>query len=578
LKKNIVCFLILFLVFLHTNAIGQGVFKLNVLEKQTLENIPFKYKQSFTSPFERERELSKIVNYYHTNGFLAFSVDSIFADSLNSTHYVNIGEKYTWLQLKASHNIEPGILNKAGFNKKDKGNTVSIEALVKLRNNILMQCENQGYPFAEVSLDSIVISDAKVSASLKLTLNNRITYDSIVLSNDDLIKKTFLHHFLSVKKGGLYSEQTFINVDKKLNNLNFIRLVMPSAIVFTDSLCYLNIYIEKKKASNFDGILGIIPDNVSGKIVLTGDIKFKLINNFKSGETLEFNWKRLAESSQRLKAGFAYPYVFNTSLGVDYYIDMHQKDSSFITVNHKPALKYLFDSFDYLGLTAEINNSHLLSTGFFEGLKVLPDYADIKTVLFGMGVHKENLDFRLNPSKGYVFDMHIAAGNRNISKSPQLNPSLYDGIDLKSKQYRFDIETNVFLRIYKQNIIMWAFKGGNLSGNNLFKNELYRLGGVHLLRGFDEESVYASMYGLFTMEYRYLMWPLSYINVFYDACYYENNSINNRVIDRPYGFGAGITFETRQGVFSISYALGKQFNNPVSFKSGKVHLGYVSFF
>lgn len=48
--------------------------------------------------------------------------------------------------------------------------------------------------------------------------------------------------------------------------------------------------------------------------------------------------------------------------------------------------------------------------------------------------------------------------------------------------------------------------------------------------------------------------------------------------DQPFGFGAGFSFGTNLGIFSISYALGKQFNNPIELKNGKVHFGYVTYF
>jgi hypothetical protein len=32
------------------------------------------------------------------------------------------------------------------------------------------------------------------------------------------------------------------------------------------------------------------------------------------------------------------------------------------------------------------------------------------------------------------------------------------------------------------------------------------------------------------------------------------------------------------GVFSISYALGRQFDAPVQFNSSKVHFGYIAYF
>jgi len=48
--------------------------------------------------------------------------------------------------------------------------------------------------------------------------------------------------------------------------------------------------------------------------------------------------------------------------------------------------------------------------------------------------------------------------------------------------------------------------------------------------------------------------------------------------DHPFGFGAGFSFGTNIGIFSISYALGQQLNNPILMRNGKVHFGYIAYF
>ena len=66
--------------------------------------------------------------------------------------------------------------------------------------------------------------------------------------------------------------------------------------------------------------------------------------------------------------------------------------------------------------------------------------------------------------------------------------------------------------------------------------------------------------------------------MFFDWAYVEQrlkDSFNN---DFPFGFGAGLNFETKAGIFGLSYALGKQNNNPIDFKSAKIHFGYVNIF
>jgi outer membrane protein assembly factor BamA len=109
---------------------------------------------------------------------------------------------------------------------------------------------------------------------------------------------------------------------------------------------------------------------------------------------------------------------------------------------------------------------------------------------------------------------------------------------------------------------------------------LYRIGGIKTLRGFDEESIYASFYVIGSLEYRYLLEENSYLYFFTDAAYYENLSVSfaGDRYDTPFGFGTGISFETKAGIFSINYALGKQFDNPIYLKSGKVHFGIVNYF
>jgi hypothetical protein len=66
--------------------------------------------------------------------------------------------------------------------------------------------------------------------------------------------------------------------------------------------------------------------------------------------------------------------------------------------------------------------------------------------------------------------------------------------------------------------------------------------------------------------------------LFGNGAWYENIAVNRNIRDLPYGLGAGLSFETKAGIFVVSYALGSQFGNPISFRSAKVHLGISSLF
>ena len=114
----------------------------------------------------------------------------------------------------------------------------------------------------------------------------------------------------------------------------------------------------------------------------------------------------------------------------------------------------------------------------------------------------------------------------------------------------------------------------------MYFNELYRLGGNKTLKGFNEQSLFASSVSIITMEVRYLLSENSFLKVFGNAAYYMDASERQGKInsDIPYGFGGGLNLDTGNGIFNISVALGKSKYNPIDFKNAKVHFGLINYF
>jgi hypothetical protein len=338
------------------------------------------------------------------------------------------------------------------------------------------------------------------------------------------------------------------------------------------------LFLKKKQASKFNGILGVIPDEETGKLRLTGDIKLNLINSFHNGEKINFNWRSIQENTQDLKFDVLYPFLVNTPFGLDYNFKLYKKDTTFIDVWHKIGLRYILKGNNYLSMFFHNKSSSLLSRSNYTTLTVLPSYADISSRLYGIGIHNSKLDYLLNPRKGYQITFTGSLGKKSIEKNPQIDETLYENINLNSTLYNADLNIEYYIPITKRSIIKLASKNGYTFNDNLFENELLRVGGLLTLRGFDEESIFASLYTIETIEYRYILEQNSYLYLFFDGAYYENDGLDKFVSDRPYGFGLGMSFETKAGIFSISYALGKQFDNPLLFRSAKIHFGFVNFF
>jgi hypothetical protein len=80
------------------------------------------------------------------------------------------------------------------------------------------------------------------------------------------------------------------------------------------------------------------------------------------------------------------------------------------------------------------------------------------------------------------------------------------------------------------------------------------------------------------VEYRFLFEENSNFFLFMDNMWWEDQSRETLLTDTPLGFGVGTSFETKAGIFALTYALGRQFDNPIELRAGKVHFGFTSLF
>jgi outer membrane protein assembly factor BamA len=538
------------------------------------------YKKTFITKAALEKEMQNVLFTCYDNAYLTASYDSIINDSLSLKAYLNFGAQYKWAHLKKG-NVDEGVLSEIGFREKIyKNKPIYFKNVKRIQERLITYYENNGYPFASVKLDSIVISEGDIGAQLKLTKNDEKKIDSIIIKGTAKITSVYMYNYLGIKPGSLYNESQLKKVNTRIAELPFLRSTKPASILFTDKSNKLILYLEKRRASQFDGIVGILPDNVSGKILFTGDVRLKLQNGLGYGELIDINWRRLQTQTQDLKARLVYPFILRSPFGVDYNFKLYKKDTTFLDVNQNIGVQYMLIGGNYFKIFYTNKTSTLLSTKGLEFATTLPSFADVSTNMYGLGFRYERLDYRLNPRKGFSTTINASAGTKNIRKNSKLNPKAYENLKLSSTQYNVDFEGSIFIPVLSRGTVKIGNQSAFLYGETMFQNELFRVGGLKTLRGFDEESIFASAFSIVTLEYRFILEQNSYMYVFGDQAYYENNNVKVPLLihDHPFGFGAGISFETKAGIFSISYALGKQFDNPIQLRSGKIHFGIVNYF
>lgn len=573
-----------FLFYLFFNcycitAYGQSKYQLHITTlPKGQSKIKIKTSDSYPDSLSVLRDLDKQLSEIQFQGYLQASISASSWQNKTLNAVVALNEPFIFTSLSQG-NVELDALLQSGFKEKLFNNQpFNQQQLKSLFHNLLSYYESNGYPFAVVGLTNIELSANAIKAALEVNKNQRFIFDSIAVAGNLKISSGFLQAYLGVKKGFLYSEPTVQQLQKRLSELQFLTSAKDPQVEFSADKARVSLFLNKKNANQFDGILGFIQNVQTGKLQVTGDFKLRLENTFKNAELINFNYKGLPNLTRELNLDLNLPNLFSGKIGLNGGFNLYKQDTSYQNVNLKLGLSYNFSNDKSLTFFIDNRTGNPVSVNGFKNSQTLPPFADVKTTFYGIGAHAEKLDYRLNPTKGFRINADASAGKKIVKQNTAVNPDLYQGFDFKSSKFRLQSRADFYIPAGKRSVINLANQTGILIGKAFFDNELFRLGGFNDLRGFNELSILASSYTFFNAEYRYLLDRNSYVFVFYNQAIVQQTALQVNKHDTPLGFGSGINFETKAGIVSISYAVGKQKNIPVNLQRGKIHFGLIALF
>jgi len=544
-----------------------------------------KFKDRVYSEDNAQESLKKVLNQLKQQGYLAASFDSVRVDSTHINAWLHLGKAYKWLQL-SPNDIEANILAKIGYQPNDfKNRAFNIQDLRSLQERLLTYAENNGYPFAEVSLTDIEIVEEKIQANLAFAKNQHFTIDSLKINGMMKISPRYLQNYLGIELGMPYNESLMRNISTRIQELSFLSETSPATVRFIGSKSYATLNLKSTKASQFNFLLGLIPKTNEEGFEITGEGLLHLENALGSGEIIGLKYQSFPAQARELEIQFTYPYLPLLPVGLDFNFQLYRKDTSFTDVKYNIGFQYLLKGNNYIKFFFDRKNTNPTANAIDESVVEssgrLPSLMSVRTNAYGLEYQWANLEYRLNPRRGLVLRANASLGAKSYPNSERLT-ELVDTVLEKSLQYRFQYWLQKYWALGGSATIKTAFTGALLqqasTAQSLFKNELFRIGGNQLLRGFDEQSILADQYHVATVEYRYLLNRNSYFAVFWDGSYTKNATADTATESWFWGVGLGGAFETKAGIFGLSYALGKQENGGLDFRKGKVHFGYVNYF
>ncbi len=550
-----------------------------------------KLKESVNGRTAAEQYVRELPGLLRASGFPASSVDSIQWESSQVRVLVFLGPRYAFSEILLR--ADQTLLNNCAGLERTTYRSLTWEQGFALRERLLRCYENQGFPFAQIRFDSLRLEDGEIRTLLTTEKGLLYRIDSIQVFGNPRIRKSFLHRYLDIPPASAYDARRLGQVDSRIRELSFLSATQPSDLSLLSTGATLNLYLKNKKNSQFNFLVGAqSPATGTGGLQLTGDVNLDLKNMFGAGEQILFKWQQLQFRSPRLQLGYNQPYLFSSPFGADLFFDLFRKDSSFLQWNARVGVRYDQGPTHQARFFINWQSNRLLpggvDTAAVAATRQLPANIDQNTSTLGVHYQWNGTDYRPNPRRGGEGLLQIGAGIKSIFKNNEILAlksgstdlgTLYDSLRLRTYQWRVQLQGAAYLPVRRSGVFKLAFSGGLFFSPEIFRNDLFQIGGYRTLRGFDEESIFSTRYGILTAEYRLLLGTNAHLAFFSEGALSQYRYQSVLADQRFLSAGIGLMIETGAGLLNFSYAAGTQQDVPFNIRqASKLHFGYVNYF
>ncbi len=517
------------------------------------------WKTSFnpwhSSPESAKAEAGKVLLIGQGMGFLRAHFDSSFTDTAHSYFRILAGPRYHWAELSAK-NIPAEILDELRLRKlSENQKPFSLSELSEVFEKIVSYYENNGYPFAAIGFEEIREQNDSLYATLQFNTGPLVLYDSIVVKGYEKIGTALPRYEWRIRKGAMYQQRDIDRLSERINSTPHLISSRDPIMLFTEEKNLLYIYIEKRKASQFDGIIGLA-SRPEGGVSVNGNVLLHLINSFNKGEEIRFHWTSPSSQTQTLNTFVRLPYLFGLPITPEASFMLVKQDSTFLRLDFMAGLNFRLSAMTTFRFYYEGRSSSNLSNASSSDINFTSDFV-------GLGLDLMKLNDRYVPTKGFEAKTDLLLGDRERN-------------DEKIYQWMYRLNAAYYYEFVARNVLKLGLQAASINNASL-QNEYFRYGGLQTFRGFNEQQFLTPQYTTATLEYRFMLDPKSFLLAFSDAgrvALPENTEPFSNLIS----FGAGLSLSTNSGVFNITWAVGSSLGEAINFSDSKIHFGYTNRF
>ncbi len=442
-------------------------------------------------------------------------------------------------------------------------------------DEVLKRYELIGYPFAKLSLESLLLNDqnGEIAVDLRLDEGKRARIGRIVTLGNANTASEVITRELRIPIGSYYDANEIERARSRVERLGFFESVQePELYLIDDSTVAIVVRVKEANTTTIDGVIGYNPGTSAtdaGYINGFVDLAFRNISG--TGRNGSLNYDHETQSSQQLEVRYLEPWLFHLPLNISLSFLERQQDSTYVRTDIGAEFVFLFS--EDISINATIGLDRVIPTD-------LPDQPfiayDSRTLLTGLGGTFDTRDNTIAPVHGIFAALGATYGAKTLFGPARFLTSSV-GTNVGITNVLVDASF-YFPTISDRFIAAIGIHSHDVTSNDsLDASDLVRLGGIRSLRGYREANFLISRYAYVNLEYRAMTGRSSFLFVFSDLGYLFRDAIRGDATEQtlyPVSYGIGAQVESPLGILSVSVGLAK--GEPLD--QAKLHFGLIKQF
>ena len=529
----------------------------NAQETKTIDTIG--YSKSFENYETLLLEIERFKEVAYRLGYIESTVQSVTKNTSETVAQLMLGPKYESVQIYGDKVLfELLDLKPTETTGSLSYHQTKVSELEVLMNQLTDALASKSFPFASVTLKNIIpIDKTTLKADLVVVTKQARQLNTVEIKGYDKFPRSFIKHYLGIKTNIPFDLKAIQTKTETLDQLSFTNQLRPAEVLFTQDTTSVYLYLEKNKSNRFDGFLGFSSEETTGNLELNGYLYLNLVNNLNYGESFVLNYRSDENDLKTFESKLTLPYLFKSPIGSELKLNIFKKDSTFTTAEQSVNLFYQLNPKQRLFIGIKTAQSNALEP--IESSTIV----DYKTNAYELRYTYQNRTPKdlLFPVKSQM-EVRFSRANRKTSA-------------LKTNQNIYLIKAAHLFNLNKSNSLYINLNAQGIDSKNYVSNELLRFGGIRTIRGFEENSINASSFGVLASEYRLRLSPSLYVHSIIDAAYFNTPIKSDQKL---VGIGFGFGLLTEAGLLKFNLANGQLENQNFRFSDSKVHLSLTATF